>query len=172
MSPASFLRAAATAVTSAGRDVPKATIENPTKPPLSPHSSATVVAPETNEASTDKALWEKAAKLGAYRTSDNLRAAAEQSDVIYTDTWIDMEYFEDPAFAAEKQRRIEQFQPFQVNREILRGLNTAVMHCLPAHRGYEIEGELLEDPRSLVFHQAENRLHSQKAVLLHIAGLL
>ena len=132
----------------------------------------TVVAPETNEASTDKALWEKAAKLGAYRTSDNLRAAAEQSDVIYTDTWIDMEYFKDPAFAAEKQRRIEQFQPFQVNREILRGLNTVLMHCLPAHRGYEIEGELLEDPRSLVFHQAENRLHSQKAVLLHIAGLL
>ena len=84
----------------------------------------------------------------------------------------DMEYFEDPAFAAEKQRRIEQFQPFQVNREILRGLDTVVMHCLPAHRGYEIEGELLEDPRSLVFHQAENRLHSQKAVLLHIAGLL
>jgi ornithine carbamoyltransferase len=46
------------------------------------------------------------------------------------------------------------------------------MHCLPAHRGYEIEGELVDDPRSVVFDQAENRLHSQKSALLALAGLL
>ena len=131
-----------------------------------------VVAPETNPAAMDEELFQEARNLGAFRTSGDLRAAAEVSDVIYTDTWIDMEYFADPAFAREKERRIEEFQQYQVNRELLRGLDTRVMHCLPAHRGYEIEGELLEDPRSLIYPQAENRLHSQKAVLLKVAGLL
>ena len=132
----------------------------------------TVVAPETNTAARDEELFQEARKRGAYRTADDLRAAVERSDIIYTDTWIDMEYFVDPAFATEKERRIEEFQPYQVNRELLRGLDTRVMHCLPAHRGYEIEGELLDDPRSLIYSQAENRLHSQKAVLLKVAGLL
>ena len=132
----------------------------------------TVVAPETNPAAMDEKLFQKARDLGAYRTAEDLHAAAEGSDVIYTDTWIDMEYFADPAFAKEKERRIEEFKKYQVNRELLRGLDTRVMHCLPAHRGYEIEGELLDDPRSLIYPQAENRLHSQKAVLLKVAGLL
>ena len=132
----------------------------------------TVVAPETNPAALDEELFQEARNLGAYRTADDLRAAVERSDIIYTDTWIDMEYFVDPAFATEKERRSAEFQPYQVNRELLRGLDTRVMHCLPAHRGYEIEGELLDDPRSLIYSQAENRLHSQKAVLLKVAGLL
>jgi ornithine carbamoyltransferase len=91
---------------------------------------------------------------------------------VYTDTWIDMEYFEDPAFAAEKERRIRQFGPYQLNGQLLEGLDLVVMHCLPAHRGYEITGEIVEDPRSVVFEQAENRLHSQKAVLLKVTGHL
>ena len=132
----------------------------------------TVVAPETNPAAIDEELFREARDLGAYGTAEDLRAAVEESDVIYTDTWIDMEYFADPAFAGEKERRIEEFGQYQVNRELLRGLDTRVMHCLPAHRGYEIEGELLDDPRSLIYPQAENRLHSQKAVLLKVAGLL
>ena len=132
----------------------------------------TVVAPETSPAAIDEELFREARDLGAYGTAEDLRAAAEVSDVIYTDTWIDMEYFDNPAFAEEKNRRIKEFQRFQINRELLRGLETRVMHCLPAHRGYEIEGELLDDPRSLIYPQAENRLHSQKAVLLKVAGLL
>ena len=62
---------------------------------------------------------------GAYGTAEDLRAAAEVSDVIYTDTWIDMEYFDNPAFAEEKNRRIKEFQRFQINRELLRGLENA-----------------------------------------------
>jgi ornithine carbamoyltransferase len=59
-----------------------------------------------------------------------------------------------------------------LNRQLLQGSKALIMHCLPAHRGYEIEGELVDDPRSVMFDQAENRLHSQKAVLLKLAGLL
>ena len=101
---------------------------------------------------------------------DDLRAALEESDVVYTDTWIDMEFFTDPSFAQEKERRIQLFQPYQLNREILADLDLRIMHCLPAHRGFEIAGELIDDPRSVLFAQAENRLHSQKAVLLKLAA--
>ena len=55
---------------------------------------------------------------------------------------------------------------------MLADLDLKILHCLPAHHGYEIEGELLHDERSLIFTQAENRLHSQKAVLLKLANAL
>jgi ornithine carbamoyltransferase len=130
-----------------------------------------VVAPEINPDARDEALYEQARGAGLYRCSDDLLSALKRSDVVYTDTWIDMEFFADPAFAQEKERRLRLFRPYQLNRQMLAGLEVRIMHCLPAHRGYEIEGELLDDPRSLVFVQAENRLHSQKAVLLKLAGL-
>lgn len=132
----------------------------------------TVVAPESNPAADDPGLCEEARRCGSYRTSDDLRGSLEASDVVYTDTWIDMEYFSDPTFAAEKERRLRVFGPYQLNRPLLEGLDLRIMHCLPAHRGYEIEGELLDDPRSLIFEQASNRLHSQKAIILRLAGKL
>ena len=132
----------------------------------------TVVAPEINPAAIDEPLYEAARQAGLYKTADDLRTALETSDVVYTDTWIDMEYFADPAFVAEKDQRVQRLKPYQLNKKLLEGLDIRIMHCLPAHRGYEIEGDLLDDPRSLIFPQAENRLHSQKAVLLKLAGHL
>ena len=131
-----------------------------------------VVAPQENPAAIDEALLVEAHASGLYATTDDLRECAQRSDVIYTDTWIDMEYFDDPDFAAERERRIELFRPYQLNVGLLEGADALIMHCLPAHRGYEIDGDLLADPRSVVFEQAENRLHSQKAVLLKLAGRL
>jgi ornithine carbamoyltransferase len=132
----------------------------------------TVVAPETNEAAIDEELMAAARASDRYTETDDLAAAAATSDVVYTDTWLDMEYFDDPAFAAEKERRLRTLRPFQLSRALLADSDALVMHCLPAHRGYEIESELVDDPRSVVFDQAENRLHSQKAVLLKLAGRL
>ena len=132
----------------------------------------TVVSPEMNPAALDRDLLREAETAGAYRTADNLRSAAKDSDVVYTDTWIDMEYFGDPEFAAEKERRVEQFAPYRLSVATLAGVDTLIMHCLPAHRGYEIDGELLDAPRSIIFAQAEHRLHSQKAALLKLAGQL
>ena len=130
-----------------------------------------VVAPEIDEKTIDRSLLEALEAAGG-GLSEDLRGTLEAGDVVYTDTWIDMEYFLDPAFAAERERRVQKFVPYQLNAELLAGLDIQIMHCLPAHRGYEIDGALLDDPRSIMFDQAENRLHSQKAVLLKLAGRL
>ena len=132
----------------------------------------TVVAPEVNEAAVDDGLLAEARASGRYVETDDPAEGVADCEVVYTDTWLDMEYFGDPAFAEEKERRLRALRPYQLNRDLLRGLDPLIMHCLPAHRGYEIEAELVEDPRSVVFDQAENRMHSQKAVLLKLAGLL
>jgi len=133
----------------------------------------TCVCPETNSAARDTDLYKEASEAGLYMhvtEFDQLPRILEKSDVVYTDTWIDMEYFTDPKFSKEKDRRIKLFRPYQLNVELLQGLDIKILHCLPAHHGYEITGELLHDPRSLIFTQAENRLHSQKAVLLELAN--
>jgi len=86
--------------------------------------------------------------------------AVRGADFVYTDTWTSMGQEEEAA----ERRRI--FQGYQVNARLLAGAPDAwVMHCMPAHRGEEITDEVLDGPRSLVYEQAENRLHAQKAIL-------
>ena len=135
----------------------------------------TVVAPEINPAAVDEPLWNQAAEKGVYKTFDTTtenRTALEtliaESDVVYTDTWVDMEFFTDPAFAKERERRLEKMMPYQINAHLLKTHPCRVMHCLPAHHGYEISAEVLNDQRSLIFEQSENRLHSMKAILLKL----
>ncbi len=92
------------------------------------------------------------------------REAVQKADVIYTDTWTSMGQ-ED-----QKQKRIRDFQGFQVNRALLQatGRDTKVMHCLPAYRGLEIADDVIESPNSIIFQQAENRLHFQRALLKYL----
>ena len=124
----------------------------------------TVVAPESNPLIEDMELYQQAQSAGTYFTTDDIKQAVEDSDIVYTDTWVDMEFFKDPNFVEEKKRRIEAFQPYQLNHELLGDRQILVMHCLAAHRGYEITGQLIDDPRSIVFCQSENRLHSMKSI--------
>ena len=93
----------------------------------------TVVAPEMNPAAVDEELYEAARKAGTYKTSDELHQAIASSDVVYTDTWVDMEFFTDPAFKEEKERRIKTLSPYQLNAELLAGQDVLVMHCLCPH---------------------------------------
>jgi ornithine carbamoyltransferase len=92
--------------------------------------------------------------------------AVEGADVVYTDVWASM------GQEAEREKRIATFRPFQVNREVLAKAKPGalVMHCLPAHRGEEITDEVLDGPQSVVFQEAENRLHVQKAVMEILAA--
>jgi ornithine carbamoyltransferase len=86
--------------------------------------------------------------------------AVVDAHFVYTDTWTSM------GQEAESEMRRKLFSPYQVNDELLEAAPDAfVMHCLPAHRGEEITSEVLDGPRCLAYDQAENRLHSQKAVL-------
>lgn len=102
-----------------------------------------------------------AAASGARLTwSEDPAEAVAGCDIIYTDVWTSMGQEE------ESQRRRKLFAPYQVNAELLaRAPEAWVMHCLPAHRGEEITDEVLDGERSVVFDQAENRLHAQKAIL-------
>jgi ornithine carbamoyltransferase len=94
------------------------------------------------------------------------REAASDADVIYTDSWTSM------GQEAERAERLKVFPPYQVNRGLagLARRDVIVMHCLPAHRGEEITDEVMDGPNSVVFDQAENRLHAQKAILSLLVG--
>jgi ornithine carbamoyltransferase len=108
------------------------------------------------------------AEAGAHAiVTHDVAAAARGADVIYTDVWTSM------GQEAEAKTRRRAFQPYQVNERVaaLAGPNTLVMHCLPAHRGEEITDAVLDGPRSVVFDQAENRLHVQKAIMLWLLGV-
>lgn len=101
---------------------------------------------------------------GSIRMLRDPREAAQDAQVIYTDTWVSMGQEEDTA------RREAAFPPYQVNADLVSLADKAaiVMHCLPAHRGQEITDEVADGPQSLIFPQAENRLHAQKAILVSL----
>ncbi len=90
------------------------------------------------------------------------QAAVQGADVIYTDVWASM------GQEAEKEKRAAEFAAFQVNTELLdaAGKDVLFLHCLPARRGLEVTDEAMNDPRSIVFDQAENRMHLAKGLML------
>jgi ornithine carbamoyltransferase len=130
----------------------------------------TTVTPIFNEPSRDNELLEEAKKTGLYETTLDVKEAVKDADFVYTDTWVDMEFFTDPKFAAEKEKRIKLMMPYQVNKELLRGSNAYIMHDMPIHRGYEISADVIESPNSIIYEQSENRLYSAKAILLKLLG--
>jgi len=87
--------------------------------------------------------------------------AARNADVLYTDVWVSM------GQESERENREKAFRNFQVNDALLKLAkpDAMVMHCLPAHRGQEISSSVMDGPHSIIFEQAENRLHIQKALL-------
>lgn len=128
----------------------------------------TTVTPIFNEASRDDKLLETAKKTGLWISTLNVKEAVKEADFIYTDTWIDMEFFTDSSFAEEKDKRIKQMIPYQINKELLKESNAYIMHDMPIHRGYEISPEAIENPKAIIYEQAENRLYSAKAILLKL----
>ena len=96
-------------------------------------------------------------------TQDPFEAVAD-ADVVYTDTWASM------GQEAEKEIRAKIFAPYQINQKLLDAAkkDAIVMHCLPAYRGYEITNEVIEGAQSVVFDEAENRMHAHKAILAAI----
>lgn len=115
----------------------------------------------------DPAIVESCRALGGRVTlTTDPREAVEGADVLYTDTWISM------GQEADRERRLEAFQRYQVNDTLLGFAQPGalVMHCLPAHRGEEITDDVLDGPQSVILDQAENRLHAQKGIIIHLLG--
>jgi ornithine carbamoyltransferase len=134
----------------------------------------TLCAPEFDPPAVDEEQLSILRAYGGYQETADVAEAMKDADVVYTDTWINMEHFNDPEYADEKDRRLKLLMPYQVNEELLKrsGRNTLVMHCLPAHKGYEVNETVLYHPDSVIFDQAENRLHAQKGLMLWLLGKL
>ncbi len=92
--------------------------------------------------------------------------AVKDADIVYTDVWASM------GQESEHAKRVDAFQGYQVDAKLMKAASSEalVMHCLPAHRGEEIAADVIDGPQSVVFDQAENRLHTQKAVLELLIG--
>ena len=123
--------------------------------------------PPGYEMDAESVLWacERGAETGGTCTvTHDPEDAASGADVIYTDVWASM------GKEAETEKRKLVFQAYQVNKSLFRRAkrDAIFLHCLPAHRGDEVTAEVIDCPRSMVFQQAENRLHAQKAIMLEM----
>ncbi len=130
----------------------------------------TTVTPIQNKDSLDKELLAAAEKTGLHKSTLDVKAAVKDADFVYTDTWVDMEFFLDRKFKEAKEKRIKLMMPYQINKQLLRSCKAYVMHDMPIHRGYEIAEDMIDSSNSIIYQQSENRLHTAKAILLALLG--
>jgi ornithine carbamoyltransferase len=102
----------------------------------------------------------------AFEVTLDLTCALKQCEFLYTDTWINMELFNDAGYRKEKERRIGLMSPYQVNRKLLKGSTVYIMHDMPVHPGFEIDEYAINCEQSVIFRQAENRLYTAQALLI------
>ena len=127
---------------------------------------ATPVGYEPKPEVVEKAQAFAAESGGSITVVNDAMAGVADADAVYTDVWASM------GQEAEAARRAELFPPFQINARLVAAAKPTaiVMHCLPAHRGQEITDEVADGPQSVLFDQAENRMHAQKAILADLLG--
>ncbi|MBN1115497.1 MAG: ornithine carbamoyltransferase, partial [Oligoflexia bacterium] len=121
--------------------------------------------------SPDKEVCERAQALasksgGSVLVTTDAGEACKNADVIYTDVWASM------GQESQFEAKMKSLKPYQVNRELfsLAKKDALFMHCLPAHRGEEVTADVIDSPNSVIFDEAENRLHVQKAIILFLMG--
>ena len=113
----------------------------------------------------DPDIVSQAMKYSKIEIVNNAEVAVQGADIVYTDVWVSM------GKETEREQRLRDFREFQVNTRLIeKAGNPLIMHCLPAMRGLEITDEVIESKNSIVFQQAENRLHVQKAILRLLLG--
>lgn len=123
----------------------------------------TVVCPDDPKYSPDPKILSRIGEHsgGSIAVSHDPARGVHDADVIYTDVWVSA------GMEEEKQARMKAFPPYQVNAKLVAKAkpDCIVMHCLPAHRGLEITNDVMDSPQSVVFDQAENRMHAQKGLM-------
>lgn len=119
----------------------------------------------------DEHLWQEATEIAQHTGASltfypNPTEAVHDADAVYTDTWVSM------GQEAEKEQRQQTFAAYQVNQSLMAYAkrDAAFLHCLPAYRGLEVSSDVIDGPQSVVWQQAENRLHTQKALLINLLG--
>ncbi len=128
-------------------------------------SNVVGICPPKSEYMPKPEIFERAKKQakGSIKMEHDPVKGIKDADVVHTDAWVSMGQ-------ENAEERIREFKPYQLNAELLRHAkaDAIVMHCLPAHRGHEITNDVIDGPQSVVFDQAENRLHVQKAIMLYL----
>lgn len=128
--------------------------------------------PLVNETAVDADFYEKAKATGHYveldpaMSMEEAKKYASEMDVLYTDTWVDMEFFNNPAYKQQKEETLAKMMPYQINKEFLAGSKAKVMHDMPMHVGYEISQDVVDENLEFILDQAENRRHAEKAVMV------
>lgn len=129
---------------------------------LTPLVNDTVCGPE---------FYEEAKKTGYYveldpnMPMDEVKKYVQDMDILYTDTWLDMEFFNDPAYQDKKKELMDKMMPYQLNDEFLEGSKAIVLHDMPMHVGFEISESVEMKNLEHILDQAENRRHAEKAVM-------
>ncbi len=127
--------------------------------------------PLVNNTACDEAFYEEAKASGHYvelnpaMSIDEAKTYVKDMDILYTDTWVDMEFFNNPAFAEKKAEIMSKMMPYQINDEFLEGSKAVVMHDMPMHVGFEISESVEMKNLDLILDEAENRRHAEKAVM-------
>jgi len=102
---------------------------------------------------------------------EKLKEIASRSDIVYTDTWVDMEFFTNPEYNGLKEERVNMMKPFAITPELLEDSPAVVMHDMPIHPGYEIERDVVETHMETILNQAENRRHVAKGIFAQLLGI-
>lgn len=137
-----------------------------------------LISPEADPASIDEELNRQADATGMVTHTLDLAEGLRDADYVHTDTWTNMEFFQEgrikPEHEAEYERRKRVFGPYQLNASLIDRYapQAKIMHCMPCHIGYEISRDAVDHSNSIIFDQAENRLHIQKAMILWCLGEL
>ena len=128
--------------------------------------------PLVNDTAVDADFYEKAKATGHYveldpsMSMEDAKKYVAKMDVLYTDTWVDMEFFNNPAYKEQKEETLKKMMPYQINKELLSGGNAKVMHDMPMHVGFEISQDVVDENLDFILDQAENRRHAEKAVMV------
>lgn len=136
-----------------------------------------IAAPKVDKNSVDTELNEMAKKTGLVTRTLDIEEAVTDSDFVNTDTWMNMEYFDGgkvkPEYKNEYDETISTMMPYQLNAEVINKYapEAKIMHCMPCHIGYEISRDAVDHQNSVIFDQAENRTHMQKAMILWLLGM-
>lgn len=127
------------------------------------------VTPEVDSVPED--LEKEMERYEGFTKTLNLESALENADFLYTDTWINMEYFGKPEYTSYIKSRINMMLPYQITEELIRDSDLYFMHDMPVHPGYEVDELVLKSEKSVVYQQAENRLYSAQALLYYLLNV-
>ncbi|MBR6223078.1 MAG: ornithine carbamoyltransferase [Lachnospiraceae bacterium] len=130
--------------------------------------------PLVNETAVPADFYDKAKETGFYveldptMSMEEAKSYVKDMDLLYTDTWVDMEFFNNPAYKEKKEETLKKMMPYQINKELLEGSHAKVMHDMPMHVGFEISEEVEKEFMEFILDQAENRRHAEKAVMAYL----